>query len=224
LKILRGFYREVIPDFYGYHLFGPSIIFALFDISVFETKPMLPTASNRYYPMLKYRIRLLVRHFLEKDRGLDKLLSEESECSRFLKKRINAMKEYLEVKDDEQLLSVNKKKELELFESSLDDVTGDMADKIKGTYIKYENINRLFELLKRNIPVNELDGKPVDIMEIIFAGWIYSEKIHNESCREKEYVLNYQILMRLLLKSLHSSYIHKLYLKADNQGEHSVKD
>jgi hypothetical protein len=51
LKILGGFYREVIPDFYGYHLFGPSIIFSLFDISAFETRSILPTASNRYYPM-----------------------------------------------------------------------------------------------------------------------------------------------------------------------------
>jgi hypothetical protein len=216
LKILGGFYREVIPDFYGYHLFGPSIIFSLFDISAFETKPILPTESNRYYPMIKYRIRLLVKHFLEKDRGLDKLLSEKSDCSYFLNKKIDTIKKYLETNDDEQLLLANRKKELELFGSSLDEIIKNMANKIKGVYVRYENINRLFELLKKNIPINELDGKPVDIMEIIFGGWIYFEKINDESRQEENYVLEYQILMRLLLKSLHSSYIHKLYLKGGN--------
>jgi hypothetical protein len=215
LEILKGLYREVIPDFYGYCLFGPSIVFSLFDISAFETKQTLPAKSNGYYPMTKYRIRLLVKYFLEKDRhGLEKLRSEGSKCSLFLDKRIDAIYRYLEKKDDITLFAAKRKKEQELFEGSLNEIVENMESKTKGKYIKYENIGRLFDLLERNIPINELDGEPVNIMEIIFSGWIYFEKINEESANADDYILNYQILMRLLLKSLHSSYTHKMYLKA----------
>jgi hypothetical protein len=213
LEILKGLYREVIPDFYGYLLFGPSIVFSLFDISEFEPKPILPSESNRYYPMIKYRIRLLVRHFLKKDSELNELLCKESDCSLFLKKKITTIDEYLIKDDDVTLFTAKRNKELELFEASLDEIITNMRSKMKAKYIKYKNIDRLFELINRHIPINELDDKPVDIMEIIFSGWIYFEKINEESGQESDYVLNCQILMRLLLKSLHSSYIHKIYLK-----------
>ena len=54
-------------------------------------------------------------------------------------------------------------------------------------------------------------------MQIIFAGWIYYKKI-NEDYLGEEYVLNYQILMRILLKSLHSSYIHKKYNEKEQEN------
>jgi hypothetical protein len=155
LEILKGLYRETIPDFYGYLLFGPSIVFSLFDISEFELKPILPSESNRYYPMIKYRIRLLVRHFLKKDSKLDELLCKKSECSLFLKKKIDIIDEYLRKDDDVTLFTAKRNKELELFEASLDEIITNMRSEMKVKYIKYENTDRLFELLNRHIPIME---------------------------------------------------------------------
>jgi hypothetical protein len=87
-----------------------------------------------------------------------------------------------------------------------------IKNSIKHDYLKYENTHKLFENLKENLPINELNDLPVDIMQIIFTGWIYYKKI-NEDYSGDEYVFNYQILMRILLKSLHSSFINKKYIE-----------
>ena len=216
LKILNGLYREIIPDIYGYYLFGPSIIFSLyFDLKIFETKPRLPSNETKYYPMIKYRIRMLVQHILKLDISLkEKLLNGTSECSLILKKIINEIDEYLQDDDDLRLWSI-KSKEKELFESTITEIISDTKKEIEKKkpygYLQYENIDKLFKILERKIPINELNDKPVDIMEIIFTGWIYYAKIDNDH-QGDVFIHNYKLLMRLLLKSLHSSYTHKKYL------------
>jgi DNA replicative helicase MCM subunit Mcm2 (Cdc46/Mcm family) len=186
-----------------------------FDLKVFETKLRLPSEETKYYPMIKYRIRLLVQHMLKKDTPLkEKLLNGTSECSLILKDMINEIDKYLQDEDDLRLWS-EKNKEWKLFESTLVDVISytknEIEKKKSGGYLQYENIDKLFTMLKRNLPVNELNNKPVDIMEIIFTGWIYYTKIDKDS-QGDDFVFNYKLLMRLLLKSLHSSYTHKKYL------------
>jgi len=71
MNILDGMYREIISDIYGYCLFGPSVIFALFDLSEFEPKQLLPSKGNRYYPSIKYRIRILMDYLFEEDAGVN---------------------------------------------------------------------------------------------------------------------------------------------------------
>ena len=219
LKILSGLYREIIPDIYGYYLFGPSIIFSLFfDLLVFETKPILPSKETEYYPMMKYRIRILVEHIMKKDIPLkEKLLYGDLGCSPILNKMINEIDECLRDDDDLKLWS-SKSKEKELFESTLEGIISDIKTEIErnkpGGYLKYENIERLFRNLCSKIPINELDGRPVDIMEIIFTGWIYYAKI-DKKLQKEEFVQDNKLLMRLLLKSLYSSYTHKKYIDKD---------
>jgi hypothetical protein len=213
LAILKGLYREVIPDIFGYFLFGPSLIFALFyDFSTFEAMQKLPSQQNDYYPMMKYRIRILVKYLLKNDTGLKKLLDDNKpEVSAFLKKMIGKIEIYLQDENDLSLWSNERGKEISLFESSLDEIILNIKNNFSREYLKYENIGKLYDCLERNIPINELDNIPVDIMEIILAGWVYFVKI-NETYEGDDYVLNYQILMRLLLKSLHSSFVHKDYI------------
>jgi hypothetical protein len=211
LKILSGMYREIISDIYGYFLFGPSIIFSLYEFSTFETNLILPAEKNDYYPMTKYRIRILMKYLLEKDRGIAELLSDDREYSYYFKKHIDRINQYLSTDDDLRLFSAEKSFEKKLFESSLDSIINGIKKNISGEYLDYGNINRLFDKLEKGIPINEIDGVPIDITKILLAGWIYFIKI-NEKHVDNEYILNYQILMRLLLKSLHSSYVHKKYL------------
>ena len=74
----------------------------------------------------------------------------------------------------------------------------------------------MFRKLDQTLPINELDGKPISMADILLAGWIYSLKV-NEIAAKTEYVTEYQILMRLLLKSLFSSYVHAEYLEIQVQ-------
>ena len=210
LKILSGLYREIISDIYGYFLFGPSLIFSLYDFSIFETKMNLPSEKNGYYPMTKYRIRILMKYLLERDNGIKELLSSNADFSSYLRKHIDRINQYLAIKDDLNLFA-QISLEKQLFESSLDSIINNVKHSISGKYLEYSNIDRLFNKLERGIPINELGDVPIDITKILFTGWIYFVKI-NEKYTGDDYVLNYQILMRLLLKSLHSSYIHKKYL------------
>jgi hypothetical protein len=211
LKILSGMYREIISDIYGYFLFGPSIIFSLYDFSTFETNLTLPSEKNDYYPMTKYRIRILMKYLLERDRGITEILSTGKEFSGYLKRHIDRINQYLSTEDDLRLFSAERSFEKKLFESSLDSIIDDIKKSISGEYLDYGDIDRLFGKLEKGIPINELDSVPIDITKILFTGWIYFIKI-NEKYEDDEYVLNYRILMRLLLKSLHSSYVHKKYL------------
>jgi hypothetical protein len=211
LKMLSGMYREIISDIYGYFLFGPSIIFSLYEFSTFETHMTLPAENNEYYPMTKYRIRILMKYLLEKDKRITGLLSADKESSCYFKKHIDRINQYLGKDDDLRLFSAKRSIEKKLFESSLDSIIGTVKKSISEDYLDYGDINRLFGKLEKGIPINELDGVPIDITKILFTGWIYFIKI-NEKYEGDEYILNYQILMRLLLKSLHSSYVHKKYL------------
>jgi hypothetical protein len=211
LKILSGMYREIISDIYGYFLFGPSIIFSLYEVSIFETNMTLPTENNNYYPMTKYRIRILMKYLLERDKSITGLLSADKESSHYFKKHIERINQYLHEEDDLRLFSTKRGIERKLFESSLNLIIDDVKKSISEDYLDYDDINRLFGKLEKGIPINELDGVPIDITKILFTGWIYFIKI-NEKYEGDEYILNYQILMRLLLKSLHSSYVHKKYL------------
>jgi len=216
MKILNGIYREIISDIYGYFLFGPSMIFSLFDLSEFESKQMLPSKENRYYPSTKYRIRILMDYLFKNDTDVNNLLAEETECSKYLKKIIDEINDYLNKEDD--LLSYNseRKMELELFVSSLPDIVKKIKKSISKNYLKYNNTHRLFDNLGKSLPINELSYEPIEIMQIIFTGWIYFKKINDKYIGD-EYVVNYQILMRLLLKSLHSSFINKKYKDKDSK-------
>jgi hypothetical protein len=211
LSILDGMYREIISDIYGYYLFGPSIIFALYDITEFEVKQMLPSKENRYYPSLKYRIRILRNRLLKNDAGVDILLkNKENDCSIYLKKFLNIIDNYLLDTDDIELFTTKRKREMDFFESSLDTIIPKIKTSIKNDYLKYENTHELFEKLKNNLPINELKDIPIDIMQIIFTGWLFYKKINEEHSGDG-YIIKYQILMRILLKSLHSSFVHKKY-------------
>ena len=209
-KILDGMYREIVSDIYGYFLFGPSLMFALFDVSEYLGEQTLPTHDNGYYPSNKYRIRVMMKFLFANDKGVNDLLKKSGECSVYLGKIIGEIGEYLREEDDVALFIEKRKKEKELFESSLPDIIEKIGNSMHIKYLKYENTDKLFANLEKNLPINELDYEPINTMQIIFAGWIYFKKI-NEEYSGDDYVLNSQILMRILLKSLHSSFINRDY-------------
>jgi hypothetical protein len=211
IKIIEGMYREIIPDIYGYKIFGPSVMFALYEIAFPEEEMVIPSKINQYYPLTKYRIRFLYTHLFKKDKEINKLLSKDDKCIIILKEYIEQIEKYLAIKDDVTILSTIFT-ETSLFESTSDDIISYVNNHISKKYFDTNNTIELYNKLIKQLPINELDETRNDISQIIFVGWIrYFElnTLHNE----EEYVIQYQILMKLLLKSLYSSYVQSIYKK-----------
>lgn len=210
IKIIKGMYREILSDIFGYMIFGPSIVFSLYYISSLEDKLFLPSQDTNYYPLLKYRIRILFENFVKIDKNINDLLSVDSECSSYLKIFLQEIDNYLSEQNDLILLK-NIEQEIKLFEESIPHLIKYSKAEISQMYFNTELTSKLFDKLDDHFPINELDGLPINMSSIIFVGWIYYFKISRES-DYKAFVLNYQILMRLLLKSLFSSHVHNEYV------------
>jgi hypothetical protein len=112
------------------------------------------------------------------------------------------------------LFAIERSLEKKIFESSLEAIIQEVKGSISENYLEYSDIDRLFNKLELGIPINEIEDAPVATAKILFTGWIYFFKI-NEKYEGEEYMLNHQTLMRLLLKSLHSSYVHQEYKKSE---------
>lgn len=219
MKILDGMYREIISDFFGYQIFGPSMIFALDYILDIDQSPQIPCKNNNYYPIIQYRIRMLYENLYSIDEGLKNLANGSSECSKYLKGFLEHIDKYLNISLDKQTLD-QIPEEITIFETTIPDIVEYTQKSISKKYIHPELISDLFDLLDKNIAINEINNSPVGLPDILLAGWIYYWKINEES-NKADYIDKYKILIRLLLKSTFTSYIHSEYLHAmETSNEH----
>ncbi len=209
LKILSGMYREIISDIYGYYIFGPSMIFSLYYLSSLETKMNIPSVKTNYYPITKYRIRILMDYFFYEDPKLNKLRLKEDDFNTNFNLYIKEIEDYLKVEDDLNLLKT-KKKEIDLFEDSIAELIKYFENQVNHNKFEAKNPSELFRKLENYIPINEFENEPIDIASIIFIGWIYHYKIDNKYTRDEYYHEN-RTLMKLLMKSLFSTYVHQEY-------------
>lgn len=209
IEIIKGMCREMFSDIIGYYIFGPSMLFSLFYISIFEEKLDLPSKINNYYPTIKYRIRVLYEKFYKKEQKIKNIKNTNlSEIITFINDKIE---DYLYDKKDLKFI-YKYEKEIKYFEELKEDFNKEITGIQKKFTIEEDKIFYLYDNLNNGFPINEYKNKPVDIYEILYVGWLkyfdYIESTHTEN-----YVHNYQTIMRLLLKSLNSSYIHKKYLE-----------
>ena len=211
INIINGMYREIISDIFGYKIFGPSLLFSLFDIASFETKLLLPSSKNNYYPLIKYRIRFIYENLTQHDENIIKLFKQNNEASKIATQYLSDIEKYLASRDDMAILAP-KHKELSLFESTTKDILDYANTEVSKEYFNTEKTHILFDRLSLNLPINEIDNSPIDMTSILFAGWLRFYKI-NKDYEKDEYVNNYQILMKLLMKSLYSSFVHTQYQK-----------
>ncbi len=221
MKILEGMYREILSDICGYLIFGPSMLFALDFISIFEGKIELPSRFTNYYPPIKYRIRVLYEEILKIDGRMAPVATSKSECSKYYKRYLQDIEQYLSDNEDQKALT-DIAEEIKLFKASLPDIISYAQSQVPKYYLNPNQIDELYLKLDDIIPANELHGKPVGMADIILAGWIYYQKIDQIS-KGDEFITNYQILMRLLLKSLFSSYVDSEYQNSKGPAdEHLV--
>lgn len=86
-------------------------------------------------------------------------------------------------------------------------------ERITQSRISYERILVLDSLLDNDIPINELERKPVELNKIILVGWYYYFRLLDYNDKD-EYVKQFQQSMRLLLKSVYSSYVQQNFISA----------
>ena len=142
---------------------------------------------------------------------MDPIASSKSDCATYYQRSLQDIRGYLADDDDKAALAVNSE-EVSLFESALPDLIAFAQSQVPSTYLHPPLVDSLYSKLDDSIPANELDGVPAGMADIILAGWVYYHKIDQTSSGD-EFILNYQVLMRLLLKSLFSSHVHSEYLK-----------
>ncbi|WP_319563040.1 hypothetical protein [Marispirochaeta sp.] len=135
---------------------------------------------------------------------------DDPEINNIFKNIKEKIEKYLSETDD---LVIVYKNEIELdhFEILSKDFLGIIGDKFDSFTMDEKKIKSMFATLKNGIPINEHELKPTEMNEILFVGWIkYFYDV--EASTKYEYVQDYQVTMRLLLKSLNSSYIHKKFV------------
>jgi len=209
--VVKGMYREILPDIIGYFLFGPAILFALYYITDFEATIDTPRKENRFYPPTKYRIRLIFERLYKRDSDVKGVRDEGSQCSEALKNFEGELESYLETKNDLSALS-QVHVERQLFEDTLDDLLEYAKASVSGHYFSHEFIGAMYDKLARSVPINEISGVPMTMCSILFVGWLRFYEINEEHSQEN-YVKEYQILTRLLLKSVFSSNVHRRFLQ-----------
>jgi hypothetical protein len=212
-KLIQGMCREIFSDIYGYFIFGPSMIFSLFYISYLETQPIPPSSSTNYYPLLKYRIRILYDYLLKTDENINKY--NNSDFANNLHNYLDEIEKYLENKDDLEILKKNRK-ELELFEHYLPEIINYFKLNIKYKKFNPKFLVELYNKLKKHIPINEIRNQPTDIASIIYVGWIYHYNI-DTTLSYNDYAFENKVLMKLLMKSLFSTFVHQEYLDTKNK-------
>lgn len=211
LLALKGMYREIISDLVGYFLFGPSMLYALFYISNLEADTIKPCEENDYYPPLKYRIRTL-KQIVDNDEEVQKLLNSEPHSVLKIKDLHMSIAEYLSDQRDLQVLNdffIERK----FFEDSIYELMSYLGERITQACISYDYILDLDSLLDNDIPINELELKPVELNKIILVGWYYYYRLLGNKDKE-EYVKQFQQSMRLILKSVYSSYVQNNFISA----------
>lgn len=217
LNVLKGMYREILSDIVGYYIFGPSIIFSMYYILNMETKLDLPSSNNEYYPITKYRLRILFERYLKKDKEVKNLLeANNSNCSNYLKLFTKEIETLLNDKKDITLMTEHYPEENKIFQNSLADLDEYIKSSIKNKYFSTEYSSKLFDKLECKIPINEIKNSPVNMCNILFVGWIYYYKIFTKYEKD-EFFLNLKRLIRLLLKSLSATSLHQQYIENLNK-------
>lgn len=214
VEIIKGMFREIIPDIFYYLLFGPSAFFTLNYINdYYESSINVPSSKNTYYPPTLFRIRILIEELLTKDYDLNEFRKKQTQASNIYNDKLSVIEKKLDDKKDLNLLNLKCPKEIEIFKTYIPDILSFLKSKINEKFFSLVNVNEMLEKLSTDVTINEIDNNPQNIVNIIFTGWLYYFHLESEF-DYTEFHAKVKSLNKLLLKSVHSSYIHALYKKA----------
>ncbi len=212
IRILEGLFREIVSDLVGHRLFGPCMLYSLYYLSLSYPKNEPPSKETDYYPPFKYRVRLLMDEVDTGNSALVALENSAGEGAKAIRGIHDRIRNYLQRTDDREALQ-NCLVETNFFEDKLPQIREYVTKSVQQPQVSFDRVPVLFDQLKRRIPINEFEREPVSISEILMTGWLHYFALL-EGHEFRSFVDEYRVLMRLLLKSIYSSYVQTSFASA----------
>jgi hypothetical protein len=230
----KRLFEELLSDIIGSLIFGPAMLFSMFEFSIQYDLDMIPDNSNQFYPPWRARLRIILNTISE---VMPSFNNFESTIFTDLnvKNRLLQIKTIIDNKKDIQLLkdesniliSIIYENVIERINSYLPNLlkkfNKDNFDETKF----FDNINSLNSRLQKGIPPNiidELDLTTVSsIEEIINSAWKYrlsweSKIFDAEGNFNKEFIETRKNLNKLTIKAIEYMNLSNNYKEYISQG------
>ena len=215
--------EETLADIFGALLFGPAMLFSLYELSIQRKMDHLPDYYNNFYPPWRYRLRKIIDVLQRPLAQFFPIPAENFPVKKFHEK-INskfelikdlAEKNYdLKIIDQDPLVKIAYR-EIEKDLSNIINTTGYFANILKKKIITptklYKNIEHLVIRLSNGITPNAVEvsvenRRPAELVEIINASWFYKIAF------EKKFFIDNDEIDSSLLDKLDT--LNRLTLKA----------
>lgn len=225
--IWERLFVELISDVVGGLLFGPAMLFSMFEFSMQFDMDTIPNKKTNFYPPWRTRLRLIEKTISE---FIPSFKNKESNIftAHDFKNRLDHIK--LIIEDNEDLNEINKDPLIKVIyndvlrrvESIIPSLVEKFDRKDFNEEIFFNNIEILNNRLKDGIPPNttdELDLNKVSSMaEIINAAWKYrlswEAKIFDDSGNfNEQYIEIRKNLNKLTIKAIEYSNLMNSYKK-----------
>ena len=189
LRATRAWERgldELFSDIVGSLLFGPAILFSMFEIAIQTEMDRKPNESNNFYPPWRFRLREILKVIQTTNPPFFPLTKQffESETCRKVNERFKLIKGETRKRTDKQILEGD-----EILSFTYRQILGNLVDvrkfikkRFKTAIIEpkvlYKKLRHLIERIDYGIPPNSYEisiknHKSATLVEIINAAWFH---------------------------------------------------
>ncbi len=236
INIWKRGLEEIISDIVAISLFGPSVLFANYEISIQYKLDHLPDEyDNNNYPPWRMRLRYLLKYLDKQNEKFFPFLTHipDEKYEKNIDLLYNEIINICKTRTDEEEIKSDKFTDIAYRNIySLDDEVYNFLNNYKSLTEQkliasklYKNIDKLLIRLENDVPPNAIEYKLNEriipsIAEIINAAWFFkiakidnilNQIYHDESTIRVNTFVKKQNLNRLTLKAIEYSFIDKDY-------------
>jgi hypothetical protein len=225
--------EELLADIIGTFIFGPAMLFSMYELSLQKKLDHLPGYSNNFYPPWRYRLRKII-DVLQRSKSTFFPIPNRFFSSRESCKKINEKFERIEslTKEKSDIDNIEKdplvkiayreiEKNINFFLKSKKFLRDVLKENILAPDELYKDIEHLIIRLKNGIPPNAVEysaenRRTATLVEIINTAWFYKissgKNLLNEDGEINEEIFEQkETLNRLTLKAIEYSDIETEY-------------
>ncbi len=231
--IKRGL-EELLSDIIGTLIFGPAMLFSIYEIAIQSNLDEIPSEDNNFYPPWRCRLRETLKIVQRKNSEFFPI-SEEiiklKELETKVNNHFNRIEKLVEIPID--IDKINSKSQIHkiAYEQIMVSIqqlkisTKNFSKILKTNIIKpgvlYKNIENLLERYENKLPPNAVeksfdDKQTASIIEIVNTGWFYKISMEQnllnvDSSVNQELFELRDALNRLTLKGIEYSFVESKY-------------
>jgi hypothetical protein len=233
LQIWKRGLEEILSDIIGTLIFGPAMLFSMYELSLQKKMDHMPDYINNFYPPWRYRLRQIIEVLQRPLTQFFPIPAEYFPSTKIHEKintRFELIRNLTEKKDDMKIIKQDPlvkivyreiEKDLEHIINSTNYFTNELKKKALTSSRLYKDIEHLVIRLRNGITPNAVEfsvekRRPAELVEIINASWFY--KITSEKKLLKDNVEidttlfdETDTLNRLTLKAIEYSDIEMEY-------------